>query len=232
MKKWTSKALAIAGALALVLTPTGAAFADQSAADQSAADKVSADKSHPVPFTEPIADHLIIDGEKVAVTVMELPPSGPVEIIGAGPSQLAEVVSGEIVNGEVVTDNPVAAKSLTDVAPMAACSWKNWVAPAGGAYYQSVAGCYVIGASTSTQVGYNISINTSTVAGACGQALGYKLVPGSNGSYYYAGYWQALGCKNPGQLIQGTVNWGNVAASKRVLMASTGGIAGSSGQFL
>ncbi|MBS1675237.1 MAG: hypothetical protein JSS74_14880 [Actinobacteria bacterium] len=183
----------------------------------------------PPPEIKQVADHLIIDGQRVDVAVMsDFPDSGPVLILGDGTVESGQITS----DGTVATDKSLGRAPLSPDTVNACGDRYGWTAAGDGNYHLSIYGCSLIGTSSSFQAGYEIGIDGANYGGACGMALGYHLVPASGGGYVYSAFWTGLGCKNPGQSITGAVPWGNVAASKRVNMMSSSAPIGSSGWFI
>lgn len=214
--------LAVASLLAISTNAT-AATEDNGASDPNAAKAATA---FPVD-AKPVADHLMIDGERIEVAVMpDFPNEGYVELLTDN-----GVEYGEIVEKGVVVTERTAAKGITAAAAASCGTWINWAAPGNGNYIQGPPGCSFIGLNKDTKAGYEFVVNVLSLGGACTQALGYHLTPVSTGGYQYTAYWTGMGCRSAGSTWGGTVQWGNVAAVKKILVKSTGAGIGSNGQF-
>ncbi|MFF2486853.1 hypothetical protein ACFVSU_10655 [Microbacterium sp. NPDC058062] len=215
MQKRTRLALAAVVSATLAILPAALASADDAVPSP--------------PVEKPVADHLVIDGEEVPVAVMPgFADSGPVVI--ATDNGLETGVIEE--DGTITTDS--AAGRPQSRAALAGCGgWTTWVAPANNLWNQSVPGCSLIGTTSTTTAGYSVTVDGSALAGACVQIKGHKLTPVSTGGYQWVTDWKGIGCLPAyGGGGSGTILWGNVADTTRLLTKSSGGgVIGSSGMF-
>lgn len=119
--------LAVASLLGISTNAT-AATEDNGASDPNAAKAATA---FPVD-AKPVADHLMIDGERIEVAVMpDFPNEGYVELLTDN-----GVEYGEIVEKGVVVTERTAAKGITAAAAASCGTWINWAAPGNGNYIQ------------------------------------------------------------------------------------------------
>lgn len=230
MQRRTLTTLAAAvGAVLLALTPTVSFANDAPSAPANLSRTVTAaagDEIPPVPDVTPVADHLIVDGVRVNVTVMsDFDTSGPVLILNS-----KGVETGTITQPGVVVSDRAAGKPQSRAA-LAGCSWTSWVAPGDTLWHQSLPGCSYIGTTNTTTAGYEVTTDFNSAGSGCAQILGYHLTWVSTGGYQWTGFWSGIGCVPSGSSGTGTVLWGNVASSKRILVKSGGGPAGAAGMF-
>lgn len=144
----------VAGSM-LMLSTSGASANEQN----NGTDERQAATDFPVDV-KPVADHLVIDGERVEVAVMpSFPSTGYVEILNGHTVEYGEIVDG----GTIVTDR-TAAKPVSPKA-VASCNWTSWVAPATGNYVPTVQGCSFIGLNSSVQAGYEVVIGSASLGG-------------------------------------------------------------------
>lgn len=189
----------------------------------------SADDAVPAPPIEtPVADHLVIDGAEVSVAVMPgFADDGPVVIVTDEGLETGVIEP----DGSITTDN--AAGRPQSRAALRSCGWTTWVAPTNGVWNQSGPGCSLIGTTSTTTAGYTVTVDGNALAGACVQIKGHKLTPLSSGGYQWVTQWGGIGCLPAyGGSGGGTILWGNVADTTRVLTKSSGGVVGSAGMFL
>ncbi|RDV45037.1 hypothetical protein DOE76_09920 [Leifsonia sp. ku-ls] len=103
-----------------------------------------------------------------------------------------------------LTVNPVAA----------GCSWTNMTVPLGGAWYTSVDGCSLIGATNTATHLYKYEVDSNSKGNPCVQGRGYTKV----GTSWSASY-QAIGCGKSGSK---TITIGNVITVSKVKAQSIG----------
>jgi hypothetical protein len=183
----------------------------------------------PAPTQTPVAHELVIYGKRVAVDVMsDFPMSGEAKINGGG---ITSYTLGDTSRSDATASKTAPAPEVTPQSTLASC-WRNWVAPGTGNWYQSVAGCSIVGTTSSYQEGYTVTIDSNTLGGACAEALGYHLVWNSQvNNYVKVGFWQSIGCGAPGATLGGNVPWGATAAVKKIMIKSTSAPVGSAGMF-
>lgn len=190
----------------------------------------TADDAVPTPpVEEQVADHLIIDGVEVPVAVMPgFADSGAVVI--ATEDGLETGVIEE--DGSITTDS-AAGRAQSRAALLSCGGWTTWVAPANNLWNQSVAGCSLIGTTNTTPAGYSVTVDGNALAGACVQIKGHKLSPLSSGGYQWVTDWKGIGClPAAGGSGSGSILWGKVADTTRILAKSSGAVIGSSGMFI
>jgi hypothetical protein len=99
--------------------------------------------------------------------------------------------------------------------PLAAgCSWTNMTVPLGGAWYTSVDGCSLIGATNSATHLYKYEVDSKSQGSPCVQGRGYT----KSGTSWTASY-QPIGCGKSGSK---TITIGNVITVSKVKAQSTG----------
>lgn len=103
---------------------------------------------------------------------------------------------------------------LVDAQPLAGCSWYNMVIPVGGAWYNSVNGCSLIGFDATSKHYYQWVVDPNSNGTACMQGRGYKKVGVSWVEAYYG-----LGCGSNGS---GNLTIGNVITNAKVKGQSIG----------
>jgi hypothetical protein len=213
------KTLLITGVLVvgIALVPAGTAYA---------ASTGTPPPPQPSPV-EPIADHLVIDGNVVQVAVMPgFPTSGPV-VIGTGDQVETAIIESD---GTVTTD--AAAGRPQSKAALAGCSsWTTWTSPANGLWNQSPPGCSFIGTTADTRAGYRVSVDGNGAAGAYVQIWGHQLTPSSGGGYQWTGVWGGIGAVSPGDEANANIVWGPVADNTYIFTKSQGAVVGSAGMF-
>lgn len=213
MQRRTRLSLAALMSAGLALFPATLALANDAAAP---------------PIEEPVADHLIIDGVEVPVAVMPgFAESGPV-VIATDEGVETGVIEAD---GSITTDS--AAGRPQSRAALSSCTgWTNWVAPANGVWNQSVAGCSLIGTTSTTKAGYSVTVDGNSLGGACVQIKGHRLTPISTGGYQWVTDWSGIGCLPAyGGAGTGSILWGNVADTTRLLTKASSPVVGSAGMF-
>jgi len=98
--------------------------------------------------------------------------------------------------------------------PRAGCSWTSMTVPVGGAWYTSVDGCSLIGATATATHAYKYEVDSNSKGNPCVQGRGYKKV----GTSWSANY-EAIGCGKSGSK---SITIGNVITVSKVKAQSIG----------
>ncbi|UAJ80710.1 hypothetical protein IT072_06775 [Leifsonia sp. ZF2019] len=149
-----------------------------------------------------------------AATAAEPDSGAPYGAVIADPAGLSGplYLAGEDGSATLVgSDGTIGAAGRTS---RAGCSWTNMAVPAGGAWYTSVDGCSLIGATATATHAYKYQVDANSKGNPCVQGRGYKKV----GTSWSANY-EAIGCGKSGSK---NITIGNVITVSKVKAQSIG----------